>query len=93
MSTYFYLVCDDCKQSIGIARIGGASFLGPLDDQQVLPAPFAIVHEGHHLTVVSEGHPKSWEYREWMPEQVHDLIKTNELTSDCQLEIEPKEPE
>jgi hypothetical protein len=52
LSTYFYLVCNDCKQYSALASRSGSGVGGLVGDEWI--RPFAVAHCDHDIEVMSE---------------------------------------
>ena len=63
MSTYYYLVCKDCKEQTGVIGKSHGVYYGS-DKVNKEVADFLAEHEGHHLSYMSEHAIDSWKYPE-----------------------------
>lgn len=82
MSTYYYLVCRDCKEYTFAARVGGTvGFAGDAD--KAVPQ-FMVAHCGCNLEVLSEHNIDETDgYLEWEPENAEALYE--QATRDAPL--------
>ena len=53
MSTYYYLVCNDCKEIVeGVSKTAGGQ--SPLGDSVKMLGSFIIEHHGHSVGIIDE---------------------------------------
>ncbi len=66
MSTYYYIICEDCKERTDAASrtVGGYCHLGY---SQYTLLPFIISHSNHSVRIVSEHDDEAYgdEYVSW----------------------------
>lgn len=64
MSTYYYILCHDCKVSCDAARVGRAG-PGHLINSDVDVPAFMVAHVGHKVAIVSEHSEEGAGYRDF----------------------------
>lgn len=76
MSTYYYLVCNDCEEITDAASrtAGGYCHLGNSESTLI---PFIIAHSYHDVEIITEHDVRldNWQYREWTKTNETDMIK------------------
>ncbi len=82
MSTYYFIVCDDCKevtdavsQMLRKSRPNIRGYDHLIDSDETL-LPFIIIHSEHRTRIVSEhsNDPYSGEYLRWTKDNMEGLI-------------------
>jgi len=75
MSTYYALICEDCKEKVdGASRTAGG--YSALVEGPACLIPFIITHAGCHVEIISE-HDERWcsdDYFEWTKNNVKEAI-------------------
>jgi hypothetical protein len=76
VSTYYYLVCNDCEEYIDAASraAGGPCHLA--NSEWTLP-PFIVAHSYHDIEIISEHDARldHWQYKEWTKNNVDEMYK------------------
>ena len=79
MSTYYYIVCDDCKEITDAASrtAGGYCNLGASEDTLL---PFIITHAHHNIDILSEHNNELHDvtFIRWTEENVKGMIRQAE---------------
>lgn len=59
MSTYYYLLCHDCKVEIAAARQSSGNPAGPMDENL---CQFIVDHRGHKVAITDEHEQEAQDY-------------------------------
>jgi len=94
MSTYYYLVCDDCKEACHGATSSGKYGGSELIDSDVTLYPFITTHAHHKIRILNEESyyeeitsdemendrnlPKSEFYLEWSKDNIEKMVYDTE---------------
>ena len=75
MSTYYYMVCDRCREKTDAAR-GSSAGVGHLVNSDKTLLPFIVAHAGHAVRILSEHYEGSdiYDYTEWHATNLAEMI-------------------
>jgi len=86
MSTYHFIICNDCKEKTHAASrtAGGYCHVGDSDKTLL---PFIIVHSGHNTEIISEHRDEVYsdEFTHWTEQNVSELYKA--FTDNAEREV------
>lgn len=75
MSTYYFVVCNDCREITDAASRAHGGWSNLLDSEETLP-PFIIAHHGHNIEIINEhdDSEKTESFTEWTAGNVSEMI-------------------